>query len=120
MPEDAVSGVRAPLTGYASLNQIILHNLQSTQYKIVGGKLRKFYLPQLFSKQILLPDYLHVTSINSIYYQQSELSVILEAHNLKQQSSESRKIRGEADAISTQDRFLSLNSHIFFFVVDQS
>ena len=39
--------------------------------------------------------------MNSIHYQQSELSVILEAHNLKQQSSESRKIRGEADAIST-------------------
>ncbi len=50
--------------------------------------------------EILLPDYLRVTSMNSIYYQ-SELSIIFEAHNLKQQSSELRKIRGEADAIST-------------------
>ena len=56
---------------------------------------------QLFSNQFLLPDYLRVTSMKSIYYQQSELSLIFEAHNLKQQSSESRKIRGEADAIST-------------------
>ena len=52
--------------------------------------------------------------MNSIYYQQSELSVILEAHNLKQRSSESRKIRGEADAISTQRPFSKFEfSHLF-------
>ena len=43
MPEDAVSGVRAPLTGYASLKQDILHDFQSILYEVVGGKLRKFY-----------------------------------------------------------------------------
>ena len=43
MPEDAVLGVRAPLTGYASLKQNILHDFQSILYEIVGGKLRKFY-----------------------------------------------------------------------------
>jgi hypothetical protein len=114
VPKDAVSGVRAPLTGYASLNQIILHNFQSILYEVVGGSCAKFYIPQLFSKQILLPDYLRVTSMNSNYYPQSELSGYLEAHNLKQQSSESRKIRGEADAISTQRPFSKFEfSHLF-------
>ena len=102
MPKDAVSGVRAPSTGYASLNQIIFHDFQYIFYpKLLEGSCANFFIPQIFSKQIILPDYLRVTSMNSIHYQQSELSVILEAHNLKQQSSESRKIRGEADAIST-------------------
>ena len=43
MPEDAVLRVRAPLTGYASLKQNILHDFQSILYEVVGGKLRKFY-----------------------------------------------------------------------------
>ena len=43
MPEDAVLRVRAPSTGYASLKQDILHKFQSILYKVVGGKLRKFY-----------------------------------------------------------------------------
>ena len=47
----------------------------------------------------------------------SELSV--KKLTISSQSSESRKIRGEADAISTQRPLLCLNSHIFFFVVDQ-
>ena len=52
--------------------------------------------------------------MNSSYYQQSELSLIKEAHNLNQQSSESRKIRGEADAISTQRPFSKFEfSHLF-------
>ncbi len=52
-----------------------------------------------------------------IYSLPSELSVQKLA--ISSQSSESRKIRGEADAISTQRPLLSLNSHIFFFVVVQ-
>ena len=43
MPEDAVLGVRAPLTGYASLKQDILHDFQSILYEVVGGKLHRFY-----------------------------------------------------------------------------
>ena len=44
----------------------------------------------------------------------NQSSLILEAHNLKQQSSESRKIRGEADAISTQRPFSKFEfSHLF-------
>ena len=43
MPEDAVLRVRAPLTGYASLKQDILHDFQSNLYEVVGGKLRKLY-----------------------------------------------------------------------------
>ena len=89
-----------------------IFNLFNT--KLLEGSCANFNIPQLFSKQILLPDYLRVTSINSFYYQQSELSLILEAHNLKQQSSESRKIRGEADAISTQKPFSKFEfSHLF-------
>ena len=53
------------------------------------------------------------TSMNSHFF----LSVM--KLTISSQSSESRKIRGEADAISTQRPLLSLNSHIFFFVVDQ-
>ncbi len=102
MPKDAVSGVRVPLTGYASLNQIIFHDFQYIYYpKLLEGSCANFLIPQLFSKQILLPDYLRVTSMNSNYYPQSELPGYLEAQNLLQQSSESRKIRGEADVIST-------------------
>ena len=98
----------------------ILHDFQSILYEVVGGKMRKFYYTATLQQANFITRFLRVTSMNSIYYQQSELSVIKEAHNLKQQSSESRKIRGEADAISTQRPFfLSLNSHIFFFVVDQ-
>ena len=64
----------------------------------------KFYYPIIYA--------LHRWT--QIYYQQSELSVIFEAHNLKQQSSESRKIRGEADAISTQRPFSKFEfSHLF-------
>ncbi len=112
MPEDAVLGVRAPLTGYASLKQIILHDFQFILYEIVGGKLRKFYHTATLQQANFITDY--VPSMNSSYYQQSELSVIKEAHNLKQQSSESRKIRGEADAISTQRPFSKFEfSHLF-------
>jgi hypothetical protein len=35
--------VRAPLTGYASLKQNILHDFKSILYEVVGGKLRRFY-----------------------------------------------------------------------------
>jgi hypothetical protein len=70
---------------------------------------------QLFSKQIL---FTRLTSMNSHFSLPSELSV--KKLTISSQSSESRKIRGEADAISTQRPLLSLNSHIFFFVVDQS
>ena len=55
--------------------------------------------------------------MNSHFSLPSELSV--KKLTISSQSSESRKIRGEADAISTQRPLLSLNSHIFFFVVDQ-
>ena len=99
--------IRQPQTKY--LTQFYLFNT-----KLLEGSCTNFIIPQLFSKQILLPDYLRVTSMNSIHYQQSELSVILEAHNLKQQSSESRKIRGEADVISTQRPFSKFEfSHLF-------
>ena len=76
MPEDAVLRVRAPLTGYASLNQNILHDFQSILYEVVGGKLRKFYhtatlqqanfITRLFTR--------YIDELN--FYQQSELSVI--------------------------------------------
>jgi len=89
-----------------------IFNLFNT--KLLEGSCANFIIPQLFSMQILLPDYLRVTSINPNYYSQSELSLIFEAHNLKQQSSESRKIRGEADAISTQRPFSKFEfSHLF-------
>ena len=69
---------------------------------------------QLFSKQNLIyAPYIDKLSI----FLPSELS--LKKLTISSQSSESRKIRGEADAISTQRPLLSLNSHIFFFVVDQ-
>ena len=114
MPEDAVLRVRAPLTGYASLKQNILHDFQSILYEVVGGKLRKFYYTATLQQANFITRFLRVTSMNSIYYQQSELSVIKEVHNLKQQSSESRKIRGEADAISTQRPFSKFEfSHLF-------
>jgi len=114
VPEDAVLGVRAPLTGYASLKQIILHDFQFILYEVVGGKLRKFYHTATLQQTNFISDYLRVTSMNSSYNQQSELSVIKEAHNLKQQSSESRKIRGEADSIITQRPFYEFEfSHLF-------
>ncbi len=69
---------------------------------------------QLFSKQTL---FTRLTSMNSHFFLPSELSV--KKLTISSQSSESRKIRGEADAISTQGPLLCLNSHIFFFVVDQ-
>jgi hypothetical protein len=50
--------------------------------------------------------------MNSSYYQQSELSVIKEAHNLQQQSSESRKIQGEADADYQTARWPDQNSEL--------
>ena len=101
MPEDAVLRVRAPLTGYASLKQNILHDFQSILYEVVGGKLRKFYytatlqqanfITRLFTRYI---DELKLLSaIRALSYFRSSQS--------QQQSSESRKIRGEADAIST-------------------
>ena len=118
MPDDAVLRVRAPLTGYASLNQNILHfNLFNT--KLLEGSCANFIIPQLFSKQILLPDYLRVTSMNSIYYQQSELSVILEAHNLNSKVPNRERSEEKLMPSVLKDRYLSLNSHIFFFVVDQ-
>jgi hypothetical protein len=100
VPDDAVLRVRAPLTGYASLNQNILHfNLFNT--KLLEGSCADFIIPQLFSKEILLPDYLRcidelnlLSAIRALSYFRSSQS--------QQQSSESRKIRGEADAISTQ------------------
>jgi hypothetical protein len=102
VPKDAVSGVRAPLAGYASLTQNNLHDFQSILYEVVGGKLRKFYytatlqqanfITRLFTRYI---DELKLLSAIRA------LRLFFEAHNLKQQSSESRKIRGEADAIST-------------------
>ena len=101
MPKDAVLRVRAPLTGYASLNQNILHNFQFILYEVVGGKLRKFYytatlqqrnfITRLFTRYI---DELNLLSASTAlsYFRSSQS---------QQQSSESRKIRGEADAIST-------------------
>ena len=53
MPEDAVLGVRAPLTGYASLKQMVLHDFQFILSEAVGGS--NIFRSQLFSKQILLP-----------------------------------------------------------------
>jgi hypothetical protein len=82
VPEDAVLGVRAPLTGYASLKQIILHDFQFILHEVVGGKLRKFYHTATLQQTNFITDYLRVASMNSSYYQQSELSVIKEAHNL--------------------------------------
>jgi len=58
-----------------------------------------------------------LTSMNSQFFPAIKLSV--QKLTISSQSSESRKIRGEADAISTQRPLLCLNSHIFFFVVDQ-
>ena len=52
MPEDAVLGVRAPLTGYASLKQIILHDFQFILSEAVGGS--NIFRSQLFSKQIFI------------------------------------------------------------------
>ena len=100
MPKDAVLRVRTPLTGYASLKQNILHNFIFL-YEVVGGKLRKFYytatlqqanfITRLFTRCI---DELNLLSaIRALSYFRSSQS--------QQQSSESRKIRGEADAIST-------------------
>ena len=68
--------IRQPQTKYPT--QFYLFNTT-----LLEGSCANFIILQLFSKQILLPDYLLVASMNSIYYQQSELSVILEAHNLK-------------------------------------
>ncbi len=73
MPEDAVLGVRAPLTGYASLKQNILNDFQFILYEVVGGKLRKFYHIATLQQANFITDY--VSSMNSSYYQQSELSV---------------------------------------------
>ena len=114
MPKDAVLRVRAPLTGYASLKQYILSDFQSILYEIVGGKLRKFCIPQLFSKQILLPDYLRVTSIISNLLSAIRALSYFRSSQSQQQSSESRKIRGEADAISTQRPLSKFEfSHLF-------
>ena len=57
--------------------------------------------------------------MNSIYYQQSELSVILEAHNLNSKVPNRERSEEKLMPSVLKDRFLSLNSHIFFFVVDQ-
>jgi len=70
---------------------------------------------QLFNKQFSIYRlFTRNASMNSNYYH-LELSISQEAHHdLKPQSSESRKIRGEADAISTQDRFSKFEfSHLF-------
>ncbi len=82
MPEDAVLRVRAPLTGYASLKQNILNDFQFILYEVVGGKLRKFYHTATLQQTNFITDYLRVASMNSTFYQQLELSVILEAHNI--------------------------------------
>ena len=71
---------------------------------------------QLFNKQFSIYRlFTRNASMNSNYYHHLELSISQEAHHdLKPQSSESRKIRGEADAISTQDRFSKFEfSHLF-------
>ena len=119
MPEDAVLGVRAPLTGYASLKQNILHDFQFILYEAVGGKLRKFYHTATLQQANFISDYLRVTSMNSSFYQQSELSVILEAHNLNSKVPKRERFEEKLMPSVLKDRFLSLNSHIFFFVVDQ-
>ena len=82
MPEDAVLGVRAPLTGYASLKQNILHDFQFILYEVVGGKLRRFYYTATLQQANFITDYLRVASMNSSYYQQSEQSVVLEVHKI--------------------------------------
>ena len=95
----------------------MIFNLFNT--KLLEESCANFIIPQLFSKQILLPDYLRVTSMNSIYYQQSELSLILKAHYLK-----TAKFRIEKDPRRSwchqYSRPLSKFefSHLFF-VVDQ-
>ena len=104
--------IRQPQTKYPT--QFYLFNT-----KLLEGSCANFIIPQLFSKQILLPDYLHVTSMNSIYYQQSELSVILEAHNHNSKVPNRERSEEKLMPSVLKDRFLSLNSHIFFFVVDQ-
>jgi len=76
-----------------------IFNLFNT--KLLEGSCANFYYTSTLQQANFITRFLRVASMKSIYYQQSELSLIFEAHNLKQQSSESRKIRGEADAIST-------------------
>ena len=99
--------IRQPQTNF-------IYDIQIFYPKLLEGSYADFQIATLQQENILLPDYLLVASMNSIYYQQSELSVILEAHNLLQQSSEPRKIRGEADAISTQRPFSKFEfSHLF-------
>ena len=126
-PEVAALGVSVPLTGCASLKHIYLFYLK----KAVGEKLiysnlvsasffrttlgAADFKSQLFNKQFpIYRLFTHNASMNSNYHH-LELSIIQEAHHdLKPQSSESRKIRGEADAISTQRPFSKFEfSHLF-------
>ncbi len=63
MPEDAVLGVIAPLTGYASLKQIISHDFQFILHEVVGGKLRICYHTATLQQANLITDYLRVASM---------------------------------------------------------
>ena len=101
MPEDAVLRVRTPLTGYASLKQNILHNFiylirscwrEAAQIFYTATLQQANFITRLFTRYI---DELNsLSAIRALSYFRSSQS--------QQQSSESRKIRGEADAISTQ------------------
>jgi hypothetical protein len=120
VPKDAVSGVRAPLTGYASLNQIISHDFQSILYEVVGGKLRKFYFTATLQQANFITR-LFTRYIGELKFiisnQSSRLFLKLTISNSKVPNRE----RSEEKLMPSvlKDRFLSLNSHIFFFVVDK-
>ena len=86
--------IRQPQTKYPA--QFYLFNT-----KLLEGSCANFIIPQLFSKQISLPDYLRVTSMNSNLLSAIRALSYFRSSQSQQQSSESRKIRGEADAIST-------------------
>ena len=127
-PEVAALGVSVPLTGCASLKQILSILSEESCWREnsfipISSVHRSLELPfgaadfksQLSNKRFSIYRlFTRNASMNSNYYH-LELSIIQEAHHdHKPQSSESRKIRGEADAISTQDRFSKFEfSHLF-------
>jgi hypothetical protein len=113
VPKDAVSGVRAPLTGYASLNQIIVHDFQYILSEVVGGKQRKFQIATLQQAISIYRLFTRIASMNSNYYHHLELSISQEAHHdLKK-----KERRGGGKKFFLFSNLLAFNSKLSLIII---